>query len=108
MFGDVRFEDDIKNAKEIERRQWLEDLQKQIEENKRKKFLPAETERRKDFLHENVQPLIQEAANRHNPQFKQGQDVARNIGNIDVNSNYSEFTLTFDDCIFYLNENFVV
>lgn len=68
LFGDVRFEDEVKTAKEIERRQWLEDLQKQIEENKRKKFTEQETERRQDFLQENVQPLLQEAANRHQPQ----------------------------------------
>ncbi|CAF2937099.1 unnamed protein product [Rotaria sp. Silwood2] len=68
LFGDVRFEDDVKTAKEMERRQWLEDLQKQIEENKRKKFKEQETERRQDFLQENIQPLIQEAANRHQPE----------------------------------------
>jgi len=68
LFGDVRFEDDVKNAKEIERRQWLDDLQKQIEENKRQKFTQQETERRQDFLHENLQPLVQEAANRHQQQ----------------------------------------
>ncbi|CAF3506044.1 unnamed protein product [Rotaria sp. Silwood1] len=68
LFGDVRFEDDVKTAKEMERRQWLEDLQKQIEENKRKKFKEQETERRQDFLHENIQPLLQEAANRHQPE----------------------------------------
>ena len=68
LFGDVRFEDDVKNAKEIERRQWLEDLQRQIEDNKRKKFTQQETERRHDFLQDNVQPLLQEAANRHPPQ----------------------------------------
>jgi hypothetical protein len=68
LFGDVRFEDDVKSAKEIERRQWLDDLQKQIEENKRQKFTQKETERRQDFLHENVQPLVQEAANRHQQQ----------------------------------------
>lgn len=65
LFGDVRFENDVKTAKEVERRQWLEDLQKQIEENKRKKFTQQETERRQDFLQENLQPLMQEAANRH-------------------------------------------
>jgi hypothetical protein len=70
LFGDVRFEDDVKNAKEIERRQWLDDLQKQIEDNKRKKFTEQETERRQDFLHENIQPLLQEAANRHPPQIE--------------------------------------
>jgi hypothetical protein len=68
LFGDVRFEDDVKSAKEIERRQWLDDLQKQIEANKRKKFTDQETERRQDFLHENIQPLVQEAANRHQQQ----------------------------------------
>ncbi len=67
LFGDVRFEDDVKSAKEIERRQWLDDLQKQIEENKRKKFTEQETERRQDFLQENLQPLLQEAAQRHQP-----------------------------------------
>ena len=65
LFGDVRFEDDVKSAKEIERRQWLDDLQKQIEDNKRKKFTEQESERRQDFLQENIQPLLQEAANRH-------------------------------------------
>jgi hypothetical protein len=68
LFGDVRYEDDVKTAKEIERRQWLGDLQKQIEDNKRGKFTQQETERRQDFLHENVKPLIQEAANRHQQQ----------------------------------------
>jgi hypothetical protein len=68
LFGDVRFEDDVKTAKEIERRQWLDDLQRQIEENKRQKFTQQETERRQDFLHENIQPLMQEAANRHQQQ----------------------------------------
>ena len=34
LFGDVRFEDDVRTAKEIERRQWLEDLQRQVEEKK--------------------------------------------------------------------------
>ena len=65
LFGDVRYEDDVKTAKEIERRQWLDDLQKQIEENKRKKFTQDETDRRYDFLNEKVQPIIQEAFNRH-------------------------------------------
>ena len=65
LFGDVRFEEDVKTAKEIERRQWLGDLQRQIEENKRKKMGSYETDRRYDFLQENVQPLLQEAANRH-------------------------------------------
>ncbi|CAF1424183.1 unnamed protein product [Rotaria magnacalcarata] len=65
LFGDVRFEDDVKTAKEIERRQWLEDLQRQVEEKKQRKFSVHETDRRQDFLRENVQPIIQEAANRH-------------------------------------------
>ena len=68
LFGDVRYEDDVKTAKEIERRQWLDDLQKQIEDNKRKKYTQQETDRRQDFLHENVQPLVQEAANRYQQQ----------------------------------------
>jgi len=72
-FGDVRFDEDVKTAKEMDRRQWLDDLQKQVEENKRKKFPTYElpTERRPDFLHENVQPLVQEAANRHHNITKQ-------------------------------------
>ncbi|CAF4526191.1 unnamed protein product [Rotaria socialis] len=65
LFGDVRFEDDVKTAKEMERRQWLDDLQRQIEDNKRKKSRDQETERRHDFLQDNIQPLVQEAANRH-------------------------------------------
>lgn len=65
LFGDVRFEDDVRTAKERERRQWLDDLQKQIEENKRQRSTQQETERRQDFLQENIQPLIQEAAQRH-------------------------------------------
>jgi len=68
LFGDVRFDEDVKTAKEIERRQWLDDLRKQIEENKRKKYTQQETERRQDFLNENVQPILQEAANRHQQQ----------------------------------------
>ena len=64
LFGDVRFEDDVKSAKELERRQWLDDLQKQIEENKRTKVTQQETERREDFLHDSLQPLMQEAAHR--------------------------------------------
>ncbi|UJR09115.1 hypothetical protein I4U23_013362 [Adineta vaga] len=68
LLGNVRFEDDVKVAKEMERRQWLDDLQKQIEDNKRNKFTQQETERRQDFLHENVHPIVQEAANRHVPQ----------------------------------------
>jgi len=64
FFGDVRFEDDVRTAKEIERRQWLDDLQKQIEDNKRQKLFQYETDRRKDFLNESVQPIVQEAANR--------------------------------------------
>jgi hypothetical protein len=75
LFGDVRYEDDVKTAKEIERRQWLGDLQKQIEDNKRQKYTQQETERRQDFLHENVQPLVQEAANRHQQQKDSGQDL---------------------------------
>lgn len=65
LFGDVRFEDDVKTAKEMERRKWLDDLQRQIEENKRNKSRQQETERRQDFLQEDIQPLVQEAANRH-------------------------------------------
>lgn len=68
LFGDVRFEEDVKTAKEIERRQWLGDLQRQIEDNKRKKMGSYETDRRYDFLQENVQPLLQEAASRHQQQ----------------------------------------
>jgi len=64
-FGNGRQEQDIKTMQEIERRQWLDDLHKQIEENKRKKYASQESERRQDFLRDNVQPLIQEAANRH-------------------------------------------
>jgi hypothetical protein len=75
LFGDVRYEDDVKTAKEIERRQWLGELQKQIEDNKRQKYTQQETERRQDFLHENVQPLVQEAANRHQQQKDSGQDL---------------------------------
>jgi hypothetical protein len=70
LFGDVRFEDDVKSAKEIERRRWLEDLQKQIEDNKRNKFTQQETERRHDFLQENIQPLVHEAPARHHPQME--------------------------------------
>ena len=69
LFGDVRFESEVKTAKEIERRQWLDDLQKQIEDNKRKKFTQQETERRHDFLQDNIQPLLQEAAHRHQAQL---------------------------------------
>ena len=65
LFGDVRYEVDVKTAKELERRQWLDDLHKQIEENKRKKFTQDETDRRYDFLNEKVQPIVQEAFNRH-------------------------------------------
>jgi hypothetical protein len=64
-FGNARHEEDVKTAHEMERRQWLDDLHKQIEENKRKKNDVHETERRQDFLRDNVQPLMQEAANRH-------------------------------------------
>ena len=64
LFGDVRFDDDVRTAKEMERRQWLDDLQKQVEDNKRQKYTLQEFERRKDFLNENVQPLVQEAENR--------------------------------------------
>jgi hypothetical protein len=83
LFGDVRFDEDVKTAKEIERRQWLEDLQKQIEDNKRHKYTRQETERRQDFLNENVQPILQEAANRHQQQKEipttnhSGQDLNR-------------------------------
>ncbi|CAF0947908.1 unnamed protein product [Rotaria sordida] len=78
LFGDVRFEDDVKTAKEIERRQWLEDLQKQVEENKHKKYFQQETDRRQDFLHENIRPLVQEAAHRHQQQTNHnGQDLNR-------------------------------
>lgn len=82
VFGNNRTEDDVRAAKELERRQWLEDLQKQVEENKRKKIMGYETDRRKDFLHENVQPLLQEAANRHNGNFRttNGQDYVENQG----------------------------
>ncbi|CAF4172442.1 unnamed protein product [Adineta steineri] len=73
LLGNVRFEDDVKIAKEMERRQWLDDLQRQIEDNKRKKFTQQETERRQDFLHENVQPIVQEASNRHQQQQQQQQ-----------------------------------
>ena len=67
LFGDVRFEDDVRSAKEIERRQWLDDLRRQIEENKRQKVTQQETERRHDFLQDNLQPLMQEAADRRAP-----------------------------------------
>ena len=65
LFGDVRFDDDVRTAKEAERRQWLDDLRKQIEENKRQKVTQQETDRRHDFLQDNLQPLMQEAADRH-------------------------------------------
>lgn len=68
FFGDVRFEDDVKTAKEIERRQWVEDLQRQVEENKNKRNFQQETERHQNFLHQNIQPLLQEAAYRHQQQ----------------------------------------
>ena len=87
LFGDVRFEDDVKTAKEIERRQWLDDLQKQIEENKRKKFAQKETERRQDFLHENTQPLVQEAANRHQQQSDASSAPSSNTLIANSNSN---------------------
>ena len=70
LFGDVRFEDDVKSAKELERRQWLDDLRKQIEENKRHKFTQQETERRQDFLHENIQPLVEEPSHRYEQKDK--------------------------------------
>ena len=62
LFGDVRFDEDIKATKELERRQWLDDLQKQVEENKRGRFT------RNDFLNGNVPSIVQEAANRHQQQ----------------------------------------
>jgi hypothetical protein len=65
LFGDVRFDDHVRTAKEVERRQWLNDLRQQIEENKRQKFTQQESERRQDFLHEHLQPLMEEAAHRH-------------------------------------------
>ncbi|CAF1205768.1 unnamed protein product [Rotaria sordida] len=92
LFGDVRFEDDVKTAKEIERRQWLEDLQKQIEENKRKKFKEQETERRQDFLHENIQPLLQEAANRHQSE-KESSSIPSN-NTLVTNTNVQNSTRT--------------
>ena len=64
LFGDVRFDEDVKTAKELERRQWLDDLKKQVEDNKRTKYSQYETDRRYNFLNDNVQPIIQEAANR--------------------------------------------
>ncbi|CAF1002790.1 unnamed protein product [Adineta steineri] len=75
-FGNSRHQDDVDNVKEIERRQWLNDLHKQIEDNKRKKYGQQETERRQDFLRENVNPLVQEAANRH----QQSSDISNHIG----------------------------
>lgn len=77
FFGDVRFDDDVKTAKEIERRQWLDDLQKQIEEKKRNKFSQYDTDRRQDFLNENVQPIVQEAANRQQQINNSTQDANR-------------------------------
>ena len=76
FFGDVRFDEDVKTAKEIERRQWLDDLHKQIEENKRKKFSEYETDRAHNFLSENVQPIVQEAAQRQQLN-RPGQDSNR-------------------------------
>ena len=68
LFGDVRFEDDVRAAKEIDRRQWLDALQKQVEENQNRKYTHVEPERRQDFLRDNIQPLVQEAASRHQQQ----------------------------------------
>ena len=53
LFGDVRFEDDVKAAKEIDRRRWLDDLQRQVEENKNKNSYRVETDRRQNFLYDN-------------------------------------------------------
>lgn len=64
LFGDVRFDDDVRTAKELERRQWLDDLDKQVDDNKRHKTTRQEVERRKDFLNENIRPLLQEAEQR--------------------------------------------
>jgi hypothetical protein len=78
LFGDVRFDEDVKTAKEIERRQWLDDLQKQVEDNKRHRYTQQETERRYNFLNENVPSIVQEAANRH--QQQNGTSPKRNPG----------------------------
>ncbi|UJR37105.1 hypothetical protein I4U23_029809 [Adineta vaga] len=66
-FGNGRHQEDVETTKELERRQWLDELHKQIEENKRKKYSQHESERRQDFLRDNMHPLVQEAANRHAP-----------------------------------------
>lgn len=54
LFGDVRFEDDVKTAKEVERQRWLDDLRRQIDENKRKKYSQEENERRQEIVQENL------------------------------------------------------
>ena len=68
LFGDVRFDDDVRTAKELERRQWLDDLHKQVDDNKRHRTIQQEADRRKDFLNENVRPLLQEAETRRQQQ----------------------------------------
>jgi hypothetical protein len=88
LFGDVRFDEEIKAAKEIERRQWLDDLQKQVEENKRGRFTRNETDRRHDFLNDNVPSIVQEAANRH--QQQNGISPPRNHGVQQIHDKHSD------------------
>ena len=75
-FGNDRHQEDVETLKEMERRQWLDDLHKQIEENKRKKYVQQESERRQDFLRDKVHPLVQEAASRHPPPPPSSSDVS--------------------------------
>ncbi|CAF1248423.1 unnamed protein product [Didymodactylos carnosus] len=65
LFGDVRFDDQVKTAKELERKQWLDDLKLQIEENKRQKITQKESERKQDILQEQIQPLLEKATHNH-------------------------------------------
>ncbi|CAF0956448.1 unnamed protein product [Adineta ricciae] len=103
-FGNDRHQEDVETLKEMERRQWLDDLHKQIEENKRKKYVQQESERRQDFLRDKVHPLVQEAASRHPPP-PPSSDVSSTHHNVDVKSNGATSNQRSGENLFGSNSN---
>ncbi|CAF0869001.1 unnamed protein product [Didymodactylos carnosus] len=84
LFGDVRFDDQVQMAKEVERKQWLDGLKSQIEDNKKKQFTIKINERKQDVLQEQIQPFLERATQNH---YQNRQHNGFNQENISPRSN---------------------
>jgi hypothetical protein len=90
FFGDVKYEDDIKKTKELERKKWLLELEVQKKEN----LIHKEFGKERDRLNDLRQDL-----ELHRPQQQQQQQQQRDFFNADVGSSTFEIHAVY---IFFL------